>query len=272
MKNKLFIIEGLPCTGKSTTGKFVSDFLSKEGYAALYYDESDLEHPADYGFHAFMTSNDLQILSDEELQQVKNIGLEENSGLVIPLSKISGELFDKIIPFKIYDCLPWEIEKTVMLNHWAEFARQAYKEDKIYVFNCCFLQNLLCEMMIRFNYSYDEIQEYIINIYENIKALNPVVIYLKNPKVKERVSEIAIERDDDWLKSVVEYHTSQGYGKANGLEGFDGYISCLEERQKLELKILEQLNIDKIIIDTPFENWERTHNIITDFIKSLEDL
>jgi len=272
LKNKLFIIEGLPCTGKSTISKLVADFLLKQGHAVSYYNEGTLEHPADYEFHAFMTSNDLKILSDNELQQVKSIGVKENSGLVIPLSNINGELFDKIIPFKIYDCLPWEIEKIVMLNHWEEFAKLAYIEDRIYVFNCCFLQNPLCEMMMRFNYPYEDIQKYIINIFESIKTLNPVVIYLQNSKVKERVSEIAIERNDEWLKSVIDYHTSQGYGKANCFEGFDGYISCLEERQKIELKILEQLPIDKIIIDTPFENWKRTHNIITDLIKSLEVL
>ena len=272
MKNKLFIIEGLPCTGKSTTGRFVSDFLLKQGQAVSHYDEGTLEHPADYEFHALMTSNDLQILSYDELQQVKNIGVNENSGLVIPLSNINGELFDKIIPFKIYDCLPWETEKTAMLNHWAEFAKQAYTEDRLYIFNCCFLQNPLCEMMMRFNYPYKDIQEYIINIFEYIKTLDPVVIYLQNSKVKERVSEIARERDDEWLKSVIDYHTSQGYGKANYFDGFDGYISCLEERQKIELKILEQLPIDKIIIDTPFENWKRTHNTIVDLINSLEVL
>ena len=272
MKNKLFIIEGLPCTGKSTISKLVADFLLKQGHAVSYYNEGTLEHPADYEFHAFMTSNDLKILSDNELQQVKSIGVKENSGLVIPLSNINGELFDKIIPFKIYDCLPWEIEKIVMLNHWEEFAKLAYIEDRIYVFNCCFLQNPLCEMMMRFNYPYEDLQKYIINIFESIKTLNPVVIYLQNSKVKERVSEIAIERNDEWLKSVIDYHTSQGYGKANCFEGFDGYISCLEERQEIELKILEQLPIDKIIIDTPFENWKRTHNIITDLIKSLEVL
>lgn len=272
MKNKLFIIEGLPCTGKSTTGRFVSDFLLKQGHTVSYYDEDTAEHPADYEFHAFMTSTDLQILSDDELQQVKNIGVKKNLGLVIPLSKINGELFDKIIAFKIYDCLPWESEKTVMLNHWAEFAKQAYTEDRIYVFNCCFLQNPLCEMMMRFNYSYEDIQEYIINIFEYIKTLDPVVIYLQNSKVKERISQIAMERHDEWLKSVIDYHTSQGYGKENCFKGFDGYISCLEERQKIELKILEQLPIEKIIIDTPFENWKRTHNIITDLINSLEVL
>lgn len=272
MKNKLFIIEGLPCTGKSTTSRFVADILLKEGHTVSYYDEGTLEHPADYEFHAFITSNDLQILSSEEMQHVKNIGVKKNSGLLISLSKVNGELFDKIIPFKIYDCLPWQIEKSIMLNHWAEFAKQVYAEDSIYVFNCCFLQNPLCEMMMRFNFPYEDIQEHIINIFEYIKTLNPVVIYLQNSKVKERISEIAEERDDEWLKSVIDYHTSQGFGKANCFEGFDGYISCLEERQKIELKILEQLPMDKIIIDTPFENWERTHNTVIDLINSLEVL
>lgn len=269
MKNKLFIIEGLPCTGKSTTGKFLADILSKKGHTVSYYDEGTLEHPADYEFHAFMTSNDLQIFDDMELQQVQNIGVMKNSGLVIPLSKVNGELFDKIIPFKIYDCLPWQIEKTIMLEYWEEFARQANKENNIYIFNCCFLQNPLCEMMMRFNFPYENIQKYIISIYEHIKTLNPMIIYLQNSKVTERVSEVAKERDEEWLKSVIDYHTSQGYGKANCFEGFEGYISCIEERQKVELRILQQLPIDKIIIDTPFENWERTHNTITDLINSL---
>ena len=269
MKNKLFIIEGLPCTGKSTTSKFVSDLLLKEGHTVSYYDEGSLEHPADYEFHGFMANNDLQILNSEELKQVQEIGYRKKSGLVIPLSKVNGELFDKIIPFKIYDCLPWNTEKTIMLEHWKEFTNKAYNEDIIYVFNCCFLQNPLCEMMMRFNFPYENIQKYIINIFEYIKTLNPLIIYLQNSNVKERVSEIAKERDDEWLKNVIDYHTSQGYGKANSFEGFDGYISCLEERQRVELKILKQLSIDKIIIDTPFENWERTHNTITDLIKSL---
>ncbi|OPJ58643.1 hypothetical protein [Clostridium chromiireducens] len=267
MKNKLFIIEGLPCTGKSNTSKFVADILLKKGHSVSCYDEGNLEHPADYEFHAFMTSNDLRIFNDIELQQVQNIGVMKNLGVVIPLSKVKGELFNKIIPFKIYDCLPWEIEKAIMLEHWEEFAKQANKEMNIYVFNCCFLQNPLCEMMMRFNFPYENIQKYITSIYEHIKTLNPVIIYLQNSKVKERVSEVAKERDDEWIKSVIDYHTSQGYGKSNSLEGFDGYISCIEERQKVELSILKQLPIEKVIIDMPFEDWERTHNIITDFIK-----
>lgn len=269
MKNKLFVIEGLPCTGKSTTSRFVADSLLNKGFTVSYYDEGTLEHPADYEFHGFMTSKDLKILDEMELQQVKDIGVKKNSGLVIPLSKVHGELLNKINPFKIYDCLPWKIERTIMLDHWREFAKKAEKENNIYIFNCCFLQNPLCEMMMRFNLSYESIQKYIMEIYECIKILNPMIIYLQNSKVKSRILEVAKERDDKWLESVIYYHTSQGYGKAHNLEGFDGYVSCLEERQKIELKILQYLKINKIIIDTPFENWERTNNAIIDRLNLL---
>jgi hypothetical protein len=266
LNNKLFIIEGLPCTGKSTTAKYIADILLEQGNSVLHYDEGTSEHPADYEFHAYMTESDLNILSDGQLEYLKNVGVKKNLGLLIALSKVGKELFDKIIPFKIYDCLPWEKEKTIMLSHWQEFAQQALLEKNTYVFNCCFLQNPLCEMMMRFNFPYYDIQEYIMKIYDHIKDLNPVVIYLENSHVKERVSEIALERDNDWLKSVIDYHTSQGYGKENNLSGFDGYVDCLEKRQQIELKILNSLPIKKVIIKNPYENWDNAHGIISNFI------
>lgn len=30
MKNKLFLIEGLPCSGKSTTSKYIAELLKKQ--------------------------------------------------------------------------------------------------------------------------------------------------------------------------------------------------------------------------------------------------
>lgn len=37
---------------------------------------------------------------------------------------------------------------------------------------------------------------------------------------------------NDWLNAVIDYHTKQRFGKAHNLSGFDGYISCLEDRKK----------------------------------------
>ena len=51
MNHRLYIIEGLPCSGKSTTSAFVAELLKAHG-KVCYVDEGTGEHPADYEFHA----------------------------------------------------------------------------------------------------------------------------------------------------------------------------------------------------------------------------
>lgn len=116
----------------------------------------------------------------------------------------------------------------------------------------------------------EESYNYINKIYHNIKQLNPVVIYLKNTDINQRISDVSKERDKNWLNDVIEYHTSQGYGKENELKGFEGYIECLKARQTRELSILDKLPVEKLIIENPFEDWDSTHNKIQVFICNLK--
>ena len=44
---RLFIVEGLPCSGKSTTAKYMAERLSAMGRRVLCVDEGTGEHPAD---------------------------------------------------------------------------------------------------------------------------------------------------------------------------------------------------------------------------------
>ena len=111
-------------------------------------------------------------------------------------------------------------------------------------FQLRFLQNPMCETMMRFGMDYAASQNYISEISEIIKPLNPVIIYINQPDVKETINRVIDERGNDWLDAVINYHTSQGYGKQNGLSGFEGYIKCLEERKIRELKILRTLDLD----------------------------
>ena len=89
MKNRLFIIEGLPCSGKSTTSAFVASLLEQKG-KVCFVDEGTGNHPADYEFHALAPAG---FFSDKEE--------------IVSLSQFSGEMFDKLLQYKIYDFLPW---------------------------------------------------------------------------------------------------------------------------------------------------------------------
>lgn len=142
-----------------------------------------------------------------------------------------------------YDFPDFETERMKILEKWRSFAENC-KKDTIYVFNCIFLQNPMCETMMRFGMDSLDSQNYISEISEIIKPLNPVIIYIDQPDVKEAINRVLDERGNDWLNAVIDYHTSQGYGKQNGLSGYEGYIKCLEERKNRELKILRTLDID----------------------------
>lgn len=256
MKTRLYIVEGLPCSGKSTTAKFVAQ---KTG--GLFFDEGSGSHPADYEFQAYISDSELLNFSADEQDILKKSSLPHNGGLITQLSALSGELFEKALKYKIYDFLDWNTERQLMLDKWKSFADSADK-DSVYVFNCVLLQNPMCETMMRFNFDPAVSFEHINSICDAIKPLSSTVIYLENNDIAQSVKSAVKERGDEWLNAVINYHCNGAYGKANGLSGFDGYIKALEERQVRELEILKKLPLNYTVIHDPQNNWEKAYSEI----------
>ena len=250
---ELIIVEGLPCSGKSTAAKYIADKFNMQ-----YFDEGSGIHPADYEFHAFVQVSELQKFSHDEQAKIIESSEKRSDGFVVPLSAFQGDMFERLFQYKIYDFLPWETEKPVMLDKWREFADNKRPDEK-YVFNCVLLQNPMCETMIRFGFSQEKSAEYIGEICSIIKPMNPAVVYLKNYTIGESVKKVVSERGDEWLNMVIDYHCNGAYGKSMGLSGFEGYIAALEERQRRELEILSDIGIDYTVLDNPQKNWEAAY-------------
>lgn len=263
-KSNLYIIEGLPCSGKSLTSKYVSDVLKSHGKNVIYVDEGTGNHPADYEFHSFISKKSLSEFSEQEQKIILGCSEQKCDGYIVALSALSGELFEKALKYKIYDFLDWNTEKNIMLEKWREFSKSG--TDSIYVFNCCLLQNPMCETMMRFGFDIQTSKEYIMKICDIIKPLNPSVIYLANSNIEQSIRKAVPERGMEWLNNVIEYHINGGYGKSKELKGFDGYISCLEERQKRELQILDNLPVHSLVIKNAQADWNHSYDKIQDFI------
>lgn len=231
---RLYIVEGLPCSGKSSTARFIADTLTAQGKTVRCIDEGTGEHPADYEFHAYV------------------------DGKVIPLNAVLPEELDTYLPSKIYDGLPWTTEAPLMLDKWRQFVRES-DPDTVYVFNCVLLQNPMCETMMRFNLPEAESTAHIRQIAEIIALLEPTVIYLHNDDIEESIRSTAAERLC-WLDTVIPYHVNGGYGRSIGASGFDGYIACLQERQIREERILHSLPVNAITLTNPQRNWPAAHD------------
>ena len=254
--HRLIIVEGLPCSGKSTTSKHIANSIG-----AKFYDEGSGDHPADYEFHAFVKQSEFGRFSPEEQVLIKQAAVSGPDGYIISLKHFSGELFDKLLQYKIYDFLPWETESPIMLDKWKEFI-DAVKPNERYVFNCVLLQNPMCETMMRFGFDTQKSSEYINSICEIIRPLDPFIVYLHNNNIRDSIEKTVSERGTDWLNSVIDYHCNGAYGKAEKLIGLDGYIKALEERQRRETEILRGLNVKYMIINDPDENWNKTYSRI----------
>lgn len=220
---RLYIVEGLPCSGKSTTARFIANALTRRGERVRLVDEGTDDHPADYEFHALV------------------------DGRIVPLNAVPPEELPSLLPRKIYDGLPWAEEAPVMLDKWRQFVREA-EADTTYVFNCVLLQNPMCETMMRFGLPLEASAAHIRRIAEIIAPLSPCVVYLRPADIAETVRRAAAERPG-WLDGVIAYHVQGAYGRAIGAEGFEGYIACLAERQRREVDILRTLPLRHVLLD-----------------------
>lgn len=247
MAHRLYIVEGLPCSGKSTISAHAALLLEKQG-RVCFVDEGTGDHPADYEFHALAPAGVL--------------GAESR---IVPLSQYSGDMFDRLLPHKIYDFLSWETEQPLMLAKWRAFVKNA-QPDIRYVFNCVLLQNPMCETMMRFNLPEEASAAHIRQIAEIIRPLAPLVIYLHNDDVARSVQQSAGERPG-WLEAVIGYHVDGGYGRSVGAAGFDGYIACLAERQRREERILEALPLRHLTLVNPQRNWPAAHAQLRAWLK-----
>lgn len=255
---KLIMVEGLPCSGKSTTAKYIAEKLNMK-----FFDENSGVHPADYEFHSFVKDSELCNFSNNEQKMIIANSIHKLGGYIVSLNKFNGKLFEKLFYYKIYDFLPWETEKPMMLDKWREFV-DGIAPNEGYVFNCVLLQNPMCETMMRFGFDKTISAEYIGEICGIIKPLKPFVVYLKNDNIYSQIEKAISERRMDWLNGVIDYHCSGAYGNVHRLNGFNGYITALEERQRRELEILQNLNIEYIILENPSKDWGKSYLRIID--------
>lgn len=74
----------------------------------------------------------------------------------------------------------------------------------------------MCETMMRFGFDESVSEAYIREITEIIAPLSPYVLYLRNNDVYNSIKKASVERCDEWLNSVINYHCNGEYGKKTG--------------------------------------------------------
>ncbi|MBA9086820.1 hypothetical protein FHR92_003300 [Fontibacillus solani] len=266
MNTKLIIIEGLPGSGKSTIAQLVSDILADRGIEAQLFQEGDLEHPADYDGVSFYRQDEFnQLLSDHKgfKEMLESRTIKCRNDFLIPYRKIKNEfgsdfpdeLLQEIFTKDIYE-LPFDQNVKLITERWSSFNNDSLHNNSIHIFECCFIQNPLTIGTVKYNIQKREVINYVLQLEDIIKPLNPLLIYIDQKDIRSTFEKVVDERPKEWSDGFIEYYTNQGFGKMQGYHGFDGAVQVLQERKNIELEIFNLLEINKRKIDNSQYNIE----------------
>lgn len=255
MNTKLIIVEGLPGFGKSTTAKLINEILSQNKIEVELFLEGNLNHPADYDgvscFNKFEFDRLVSNSGDFKEVLLKRV-LKKGSHYLLPYRKIknefgdqfSDELCNDISRNDIYE-LPFDKNVELITDKWQDFAEIALEDNKVYIFECCFIQNPLTIGMIKYGEQKEKIINYVMKVAKIIENLNPMLFYVEQDDLEFSFRKALKERNPEWSKGIVDYYTNQGYGKEHNHSGVEGAIKVLEARRDLELEIFDMLKMKK---------------------------
>ncbi len=255
MNTKLIIVEGLPGFGKSTTAQLINEILSQNKIEVELFLEGNLNHPADYDgvscFNKFEFDRLVSNSGDFKEVLLKRV-LKKRSNYLLPYRKIknefgdqfSDELFNDISRNDIYE-LSFDKNVELIAGKWQNFAGIALEDNKVYIFECCFIQNPLTIGMIKYGEQKEKIINYVMKVAKIIENLNPMLFYVEQDNLEFSFRKALKERNPEWATGIVDYYTNQGYGKEHNHSGVEGAIKVLEARRNLELEIFDMLKMKK---------------------------
>jgi hypothetical protein len=266
------MVEGLPGSGKSTTAHGLGQWLAAHGLTVEHYAEGRVDHPVDFEQVAVLTNEDLVgLLGQLPAEANALIGAAERSGdawLVRHGRRpdLPRSLVRRLREFDGYDGnVTPELHSRVLTESWRRFGGSE-RRDVVHVWECVLLQNPVCALVARFDQPASVLERHVAALVEAVSALSPALVYLDPGDPAAVLERAAAERPQEWLDSVIAYHTGQGHGLARGLSGFDGYVEFMRHRRRLELGLLSSLDLPALVVEVGDGRWPAHTQTIRSFV------
>lgn len=239
--NNIFI-EGLQGTGKTTLmGRMQQQMPAYRGYR-----EGDLS-PIALTWCSYMTERQYEEVCRryEALQsEIVAHTLIEGKRRIVAYTQVLTDIpgFHRFMEqFEIYNGhVDGETFKEIQLRRYSAF------QGRGNIFECSFFQNTLETMLLYYQMAEEEIMDFYMQVYVQLKDQAFKLIYLEEEDVPGMIAKIKAERIDNrgnevWFAMMSQYIEHTPYGKKTGMKGLEGVMAHLIRRKNLEHKVMKEI-------------------------------
>ena len=255
MKN--IFVEGIQGMGKST---LVNRIYHKnpEYHVCREGDYS----PVDLAWCTWMSHEEYEAAVEKYAQiqdEIEKYTVKENDHYVIAYTKIITDIpgFHKDLEtYEIYNGRkPFAEWKEIVFKRFESF------RDTGYVFECAFFQNIMEDLILFHELNDEEIVAFYRELFALIDKKNFFLLYLYSENIEEILRIVRTERCDNkgnemWYPLMLNYIKESPFGKKHGYEGFEDMVTHFRHRQRLELRVIEEV-LGECAEVLPAKEWER---------------
>jgi hypothetical protein len=225
---RLIFIEGLPGSGKSTTGRNLTAWLVRAGVAAHYFPEVEHDHPLNVG------------------------------GELHPAGMTLGAAL-----FARYNVGTYMAES---LQRWQRFVALASGDQATSVVESYPYQNAV-RVLLQMDASPDRIEQYVAEVEEIVQPLAPVLIYLDRTDSQQAIQATSQERGEAWTSYAIQLITDCPYARRRGLVGESGVMALVTAYETLVRDLLAMSRLPRLTLIDCIGRWPACYQQIGDFLK-----
>lgn len=151
---------------------------------------------------------------------------------------------------------------TDMLTKWRNLVSNIIENHNIYIMEGCLLHQL-DRYLLQSIWSINEIRKYYTLVIEILKPLNPIVIFLYRPNIKNSFLKAFEDRGEWWKQIILEKPDPVGFFKHNEYIDDESIYKALSYEQNQMKLVFDKLECKKIELNTTDEKWrDYVHDIL----------
>lgn len=149
-----------------------------------------------------------------------------------------------------------ERNRTGMLKKWAEFRDSIQASGKVCVTEGCLL-HAYDRYFIHSLWDEKEIVTFYSQVIDVIRELNPILVFLYRPDLRNSLEKAFIARGKWWRDLMLKRDDLHVYFKEHVYVNEDSMLDAIEFEQQKMMEIFDRLQCSRIKIDTSAEQWEQ---------------